>query len=345
MKHKSNCLVLDWFRSSRGDNSLLRRNLFWIYNYLYNARLFDKPVEHYSQPLQQVEAVFCAHRLDMNEFSWAYLYDYLNKFPLAYNFFLDTCDADLIIGYELSRAQLRALDTEGKTYINLCTHPIRFTPDYFLAASTNSPEIHTRLEAVGPMREYIDVNVRMAMARAARRYHKRLDTDEGLIFFAQTAVDASRISNGELVGTEFIISEIKFLLRELNISNFYIKSHPHEKIDPLLLSELTKLKGKEITTNTYDLLSVDNLKLCALSSGVCHEALYFNCHPYRFLEDDNKFPIIGEEAAIGQYLPLPANVYSREVWDYILYGGKEKPATNWPLPHTPYRAASGLAWG
>lgn len=337
-------LVLDWFRNKNGDNGVLSRNAGWLHNYLYASGLFEDTIENANDNIRRSESIYRASGMAVNEFGWAYLYDHLEKFPLAYNFFLDSCGDDIVIGYELSRAQLRVINDAGLTYINLCTHPLRFAPDYFLAASTNDPEIHNRLTRVGPTRRYVDMNVGLVKARAARRYTRRMNPDAGLVFFAQIAVDASRINNGEIVDDQFIVNSLQKLVDEVKPNNLYFKDHPHEKMSPTLRNALVKMKGKDITTATYDLLSVDGLKLCALSSGVCHEAQYFDCNVTKFLEIENNFPTIGTVAEMGQYVALPTNMLSEDFWNFIIEGG-EKPTSIFPLPVTPYRTASGLAWG
>ena len=337
-------LVLDWFRNKNGDNGVLSRNAGWVHNYFSASGLIQGSLEDTKECIRRTESIYRASGMAVNEFSWAYLYDHLEKFPLAHNFFLDSCGDDIVIGYELSRAQLRAINDAGKTYINLCTHPFRFAPDYFLAASTNDPEINKRLNSIGPTRRYVDTNVGLVKARAARRYQRRMNPEFGLVFFAQIAVDSSRIKNGEIVDDHFIVNSLQKFVDELKPKNLYFKDHPHEKMSPTLRGALQKMKGKDITTPTYDLLSVEGLKLCALSSGVCHEAVYFGCDPTKFLEVEDNFPIIGTEAKMGQFVVLPTNILDEGFWNYILEGA-EKPESIFPLPTTPYRTASGLAWG
>ncbi|MDY4312262.1 hypothetical protein SOX05_20550 [Pseudomonas putida] len=339
-----NKLVLDWFRNKDGDNGVLLRNAGWLQNFLYSTGLVDNSSVEPSDNIRRVESVYKASGMAMNQHSWAYLYDNLERISIAHDFFLESCSSELVIGYELSRAQLQAIDKAGKRYINLCTHPLRFAPDYFLAAATNDPQIHSRLKSVAPTRDYIEQNVGLMKARAARRYHRRMNPEQGLVFFAQIAVDSSRIKNGEIIDDSYIIQSLERTLDEMKPKNLYLKHHPHEKMSSALTSALEKMKGKVIPTETYDLLSISGLRLCALSSGICHEAAYFGCKPTKFLPNPELFPILGEEIALGQYNILPSNIIDKRFWEYVLKGA-ECPAPVYPLPNTPYRTASGLSWG
>lgn len=92
-------------------------------------------------------------------------------------------------------------------------------------------------------------------ARAARRYHRRMNPEHGLVFFAQIAVDSSRIKNGEIIDDSYIIQSLERMLDEVKPKNLYLKHHPTKRC--LLLSPAPwKMKGKVIPTETYDLLSI-----------------------------------------------------------------------------------------
>lgn len=342
-------LAFDWFRNRDGDVGILRRNIHWLRHYLSCAGLFDPDPQRLDACAARSAEIYKALNLAHNQISWAYLCDRLEACPLAAEFFLEACAgeggaAEPVVGYELSRAQMRLLDSQGRTYVNLRVHPIRFLPDYHLALATNSPEIHERAVALGPARGFIDLNVALLKARAARRYSRRLDPDQGCVFFAQTAFDSSRIREGELLDDAFLLAELADYAEREGVANKYFKRHPHEEPTAVLDKGLARQGWISTNTSTYDLLSVEGLRVCALSSSVCHEAHYFGARPTTFFKGADRFPYVGEPSAPGDYVMTPANLHDAEVWRYLFEGG-EKPAAEYPRHQTPFRISSNLAWG
>jgi len=336
--------AFDWFRNIDGDPSVLRRNVAWCSHYFSQAGFEAESAEANLDRVARAANIFQSLNVSYNHYGWAYLYDRLDAFPLAQEFFLDSCRDDVVVGYEMSRAQCRVLEQAGKKYINLRAHPVRFLTDYLLAASTNDRDFHARLLSAAPPRSYLDQHVAFHKARAARRYQRRMDPDAGIVFFAQISFDASRIRNGEFLGDEFISLNLERYIDVQKPKNIYVKRHPHEKMKPSLLTTLKKMGGKEIETNTYDLMSVERLRLCALSSSVCHEAVYFGAVPTPFYTPPDVTPLVGEQAPVGDYIMTPANIFDRAFWSYIL---QDAPAPEfvYPMPLAPFRTASGLSWG
>ncbi len=336
-------LAFDWFRNADGDNGILKRNVAWCYHYLHPSGVFDAPLEKLQTNILKAESICKVLNVSYSLQTWAYLYDKLDAFPAAVEYFIGTCPGAIVIGYELSRAQLRAIDAAGKTFINLRTHPIRFLSDYVFGASTNSAAIHERLIALAPERSRIDVSVSHHKARAARRYQRRLNAAEGIVFFAQIASDASRIMDGEMLDDGYVITSLQEYVSKEAPKNIYYKQHPHEKIPERLLNGLKAIKAKETTTPTYDLLSVPGLRVCALSSSVCHEAEYFGAKATKFYDAPDVTASVGSVADVGSYIMLPANIYDPTVWKYLL-GQGDLPARIYPTTATPFSTASGISW-
>lgn len=337
-------LTFDWFRNSDGNREILRRNVEWHYHYFSPAGCFRTSLDELKGFLKDAGETLVTSGLTDTHFSWAYVFDDLTLFPQLQEFFLKSCPGQTVVGFELSRGQKALLETAGKTYVDLRIHPVRFLPDYMFAASTNSRVIHDRLSALAPCRTYVDRHVAFCKARAARRYTKRTNTAQSVIFFAQTAIDSSRIRNREVVGDLFIVSKLERIIDEFQPRSFFVKHHPHEKMFPDMMGALKKLKAKETKTNTYDLLSTDGLVLASLSSSVCHEAQYFDTNPHMFLEPIETFSMIGEEPRLGEYVMLPSNLNTPEIWRFIL-GDGPRPDPIYPEPLSPYKTASGLSWG
>lgn len=337
-------LTFDWFRNIDGDRAIPRRNLEWTYHYLSSAGLFDAELPHLNSFLDQAGSALNQCGLMDTHHAWAHIYEDLSNWPELEVFFLSSAQSPIIIGFELSRGQKDLLTRAGKTYVDLRTHPVRFLPDYMFAANTNSPEIHTRLCAVAAPRSYIDRHVGFTKARAARRYSNRIDVQNSLVFFGQTAIDASRIQNHEIVEDLFVLSEIERLLETQKVENFYVKHHPHEAMSPFLMDALKRLNAIETNTNTYDLLSTDGVLCASLSSSVCHEAQYFKARSHTFLEPLYTIATIGRDYKLGEYLMMPSNLHSAAFWQFLLHG-ETMPDPEFPELQTPYKSASGLSWG
>lgn len=336
-------LAFDWFRNIAGDSSLLLRNIHWFHSYIRAIRLTGQAVETLQTKRERVGSVFRALNLSYNEHAWAHLYDHLSEFPLARDYFLQGCDADIIIGYELSRSQKKLLSDAGKKYIDVRTHPIRFLTDYHLCAASNDAEIHSKLCSLAPSTEYIDCHVGFHKARAGRRYQKRMDPTKGVVFFGQTAFDSARIRQGEFLDDAFIIDRLERYISETGALNVYYKAHPHEPLAPSLIDWLKKKGARETTTQTYDLLSVTGVRIAALSSSVCYEAAYFGAEGTAFYRAPEVFSCDGSGDA-GVYQLLPANIYEQAMWRYLTESDS-KPEPLYPVPLVPFRQSSGLSWG
>ncbi|MEL6266549.1 MAG: hypothetical protein AAFR52_13025 [Pseudomonadota bacterium] len=336
-------LAFDWFRNKGGDRAILLRNVAWAYHFLGAAGFVGSDLDTLRQRVARAGDAMRAAGLENTHHAWALLYDRLADWPDLAGYFLEGCASDPVIGFELSRAQKALLTGEGRRYVDLRTHPVRFLPDYFFAAATNDPALHERLATLQPPRRYVDQHVHFARARAARRYHDRLDPARDVVFFGQTAVDSSRIRDGALVDDLYILLEVEARLAA-GPGRLHIKHHPHEQLPPPLLRELKALGGREIATATYDLLSVPGLGVMALSSSVCHEARYFDAAPLSLLDMGEPVAMIGEGTVPGDYVMMPANAHTPGIWDYLRHGG-QVPDCAYPALATPFRAASGLAWG
>lgn len=336
-------VAFDWYRNISGDSSLLLRNIHWFHSYIRASQFTGGDAESLQDKRERVGSVFRALNLSYNEYAWAHLYDHLPEFPLARDFFLQGCEDDLIIGYELSRGQKRVLADAGKKYIDIRTHPIRFLTDYHLCAASNDAAIHARLCALAPTAEFIDCHVAFHKARAGRRYQKRMDPSKGIVFFGQTAFDSARIRHGEFLDDSFIIDRLDRYISESGAQNVYYKAHPHEPLNPGLVDWLKKTGARETTTHTYDLLSVKGVRIAALSSSVCHEAPYFGAEGTAFYRAPELYSCDGS-GEIGVYQLLPANIYERAMWLFLLEA-RDMPVSVYPVPLVPFRQSSGLSWG
>ncbi|MEM6627201.1 MAG: hypothetical protein AAF719_10900, partial [Pseudomonadota bacterium] len=320
-------LVFDWFRNVGGDNSILRRNVNWCANYFSAALDVNTCTSSREEFLSRAKRIVNASSIAYNENGWAYLYDHLDSVPIVSEFFLESCGVnEVVVGYELSRAQKRTLTKMGRAYVDIRLFPLRFLTDYHLSASTNDKSIHDRLVTLTPAPEYIQHHVAFRKSRAARKYDKRLDPKIGAVFFGQTQFDSSRIRNGEFIDDLFIRDALEEYKSEHNLTNFYIKAHPHEPLSRELERELTKIGCKVTRTDTYHLLSVDDIRVCSLSSSVGFEAPHFGAKAKTFLPSAEKFRNVEEQTDVGDYIILPSNIYQKDFFDYILKGdGKFKP--------------------
>ena len=320
------------------------RNARWFCHYTAQSNAIESHIDEIIKPIEQIEKIYNSSGLEYTHDSWAIVYDYLEDHKEMEKFFKNTIRHDIVFGFELSRAQKRLLNKLGVTFLDFRTHPVRFLTDYHLAVSTNSQDIHNRLTQTQPSQSYIELHAQFARARAAHRYHRRMNPSHGLVFFGQTAIDSSRIRDGRIVDDIFILSKVRATIEKLGPRNFYYKSHPHENLDPYFESKLKSLGGRRTNTNTYDLLSVDKLRFVTLSSSVFFESKYFNCFGEKLIDDLENYPQPNENSEVGDYLFCPTNIFSKQMIEYLIRNRKP-PHSVYPLPETPYKESIRVRWG
>lgn len=328
-------MIFDWFRNKEGDASILMRNIAWCVQAL--GDVFDLSDQVLLAPIAHAKQSYVASGLTYGHAAWAELYDHLEEYEPAEKMFRDAISqaakpSNVVIGFELSRAQRRLLEQTGQRFLDLRLHPVRFLTDYHFAAASNDPDLHARLRGLAPERAYLDHHVDRIMAQAAPEFDAAYDS----VLFAQTAIDASRIRDGLVLDDLFVAHHIAKAMAA-NPAKLHLKAHPHELASMLL-------PGRATHAASYDILSVPDLPIFALSSSIVHEAQYFPARAVAFLEPQEQFARIGEPGDPGTYHMLPANFQDPALWTHILTGAA-RPDLLYSTSEAPYKFASGMSWG
>ncbi len=186
----------------------------------------------------------------------------------------------LVICREPSPIFIKAFNILKIPYIELAIHSIRFLDDLILAFRSSDNCIYEKLKSFEMNVEEIFYYVNLLKAEALRKYSYHYNTLENnsAIFFGQTAIDRSLLDykNKQLV--DFMMYKDKFEQLTDKFETVYYKPHPHYTDDNILnfVKKFSNTKIIHNEINTYDLLSLPNIKCCcAISSGTLNEARYF----------------------------------------------------------------------
>lgn len=189
-------------------------------------------------------------------------------------------DNSLVICREPSPLFIKAFDILKIPYIELAIHSVRFLDDLVLAFRSSDNRIYNKLKSFEMDKEEIFYYANLLKAEALRKYsynYAPID-DNSAIFFGQTAVDRSLLDYDNKKLVDLIMYKDEFIELTNKFDTVYYKPHPHY-IDENIIKFVQSFKNTKIIQNeinTYDLLSLPNLKCCsAISSGTLNEAKYF----------------------------------------------------------------------
>ncbi len=219
----------------------------------------------------------------------------------------------LVIGWGLTPAQQRCIDTCGASYLDIEIDPRRFTEHLHFCARTNDPAIEAALLARRVDEELFWNHASALKGRFARHgagslFDARLRVG---LFFGQSLVDLSLVSGGRTMHPASVIAPLRELARGVDL--LVVKPHPYE---PALhdLAPIPRAIPNVAWTreNTYALLSAGNVHFAAsLSSSVLAEARYFRKPAHALIRADRN---AGEllPAACSGWIPVGADLGSKE---------------------------------
>lgn len=219
----------------------------------------------------------------------------------------------LVIGWGLTPAQQRCIDTCGASYLDIEIDPRRFTEHLHFCARTNDPAIEAALLARRVDEELFWNHASALKGRFARHgagslFDARLRVG---LFFGQSLVDLSLVSGGRTMHPASVIAPLRELARGVDL--LVVKPHPYE---PALhdLAPIARAIPNVAWTreNTYALLSAGNVHFAAsLSSSVLTEARYFRKPAHALIRADRN---AGEllPAACSGWIPVGADLGSKD---------------------------------
>jgi len=217
----------------------------------------------------------------------------------------------LVISFEMADSIKRALTQLGIPFIDLNIHPVRFLPDVFFAAQTNTQAVFEAMLAHHtPSETYFDWADLLAAA-AIKRPHISIAPDTALLV-GQTRVDRSLIIDGRLHGLADYADTLRSLMPPGRPLMF--KPHPYNPGGHGLQGAPF---DAAITTsaNIYTLLPQENLShVIGISSSVLVEAHYFGKQVTALSALPFSIPDTAEQAEPGQHLSLYDACFSTDFW-------------------------------
>lgn len=251
----------------------------------------------------------------------------------------------LVISFEMADSIKRALTQLGIPFIDLNIHPVRFLPDVFFAAQTNTPAL---FEAMRPHHTPSDTYFDWAdllSAAAIKRPHIPIPPDTALLV-GQTRVDRSLIIDGQLHGLADYADTLRGLLPPNRPLMF--KPHPYNPVRPALHG--APFDGMvTATANIYTLLPQENLShIIGISSSVLVEARYFGKRVTALSALPFDIPDTAEQAEPGQHLSLYDACFSTDFWREALapvLNTTAKTGHRFQRPANALRLSLGNFWG
>jgi hypothetical protein len=211
----------------------------------------------------------------------------------------------LVIGWGLTPALQHCIARSGASYLDIEIDPRRFTEHLHFCARTNDPVIEAALRA-RRVNEELFWNHAAALKGYFARHGASSLFDPRLrvgLFFGQSLVDLSLISDGRTMHPASVIAPLRELAQGVDL--LVIKPHPYE---PALhdLAPIARAIPNVAWTqeNTYALLSAANVHFAAsLSSSVLTEARYFRKPAHALIHADRN--ALGQlPRACSEWMPV-----------------------------------------
>jgi hypothetical protein len=212
---------------------------------------------------------------------WASLYDEVSL-PKCLDFTFSNADDDLLIIFEGSPSILNRYNREGRKFIDIRVHNVRFSDELALAMYSNDKSILERLRSFAISENYFYEQAKTICSRftsTSPMYYG------ALIFFGQCDNDASLIQDGRFlsIGLPGVLEQ----LGKLGAAIFH-KPHPYQPTSKNVADWITSFpQSTLLEMNTYELLAtVKNITVVTQSSCVGVEAKYFG-HKAVFLSKNS----------------------------------------------------------
>jgi hypothetical protein len=302
------------FRSSQTEN------IIWLYRLLRRrlAEATGLPVEMkaWGQGID-TPAFYRALGLEQDTEGWitAFATRTLNREALH---ILEAAFQDaLVVSFEAPESIKQAFTYLGIPFVDLNLHPIRFLPDVFFAAQTNTRGVFEAMKRYHtPSATYFDW-ADLLSAAAIKLPHLPMPPQTTLLL-GQTRVDRSLIVDGQVRNLADYTAALRSLLQPGQPLMF--KPHPYNPAGFGLLE--TGIPFGDVTwtsANIYALLAHENLShVIGVSSSVLMEARYFDKKASSLAAPPFDIPDTAAEAVPGQYLSLYDSCFDTDFWRDVL---------------------------
>jgi hypothetical protein len=265
--------------------------------------------------------VFQAYEAD-NVSAWAERYDTLWPDGLG-AVFSKLQHMDLVVGFELSPTVKRFVAANGRTYINLQIHPVRYLRDLCIGMTTNSDEIQERIDGEEISPDLID-----AEARRLRALFRRMDLPschfpDMPFLIGQTPHDSSLISNRRISTWRDHKEKLTQCLKDFENVAFFPHPYNSENIDLIDFFRVDLNKTVVVSdVNSYSALlshSGDMKQVITLSSSLGVEAATFGFE-VDFLLHNPCQGFYVEGVDIKPMTMLGHGVLSKAFWEECIWG-------------------------
>ena len=211
----------------------------------------------------------------------------------------------LIIGFEISKVDIKYLNQEGYDWINLSIHPLRFMDDlYFSLETSMNVDFARNSVSTG----FIDMSVKVLKQRYNPNFKKQ-ETRKKLCILGQLPDDKSVFINNTFKELRDYTERLDYIVKDFD--EVLYKPHPYnvdKKADKYIQKRYnTKLLLEE---DIYKLFSQKEISsFCAISSSLLYEAKSFGLESIFLDKSPLKF---------SQPVSYRSLIEDKEFWSKIL---------------------------
>jgi hypothetical protein len=293
------CFVYDFFRSIH-DNGTAARNGRWLYDLLspglvqlgHDIRWMDAGEPSVERGIATLLGAAAGWR---GTDAWVAAFSAPETREIVAQASAPLRHFELVIGFELSPNQIRALCSEGIPFLDVSIDPIRFGPDIFFRMRTNDDALLQMLDAheigLETLRPYASL-LRSKVGRSLRQPDAHAPA---ILFAGQTDVDASLISGARLARAACYTAELRQALAQGQ--QLLLKPHPGGQAHQDILGLGAAFPAARlINDNIYALLCAPWIeRVITLSSSVAQEAELFDKPATCLAQPDNTQSRIGAD--------------------------------------------------
>jgi hypothetical protein len=258
--------------------------------------------------------------------AWARRYDDSGPTCL-HGVFEELCKHDLVIGYEMPPVVKRHLHRNGRPYLNLYIHPLRFLRDLCFGFTTNATWIAERLAVCWIASDEVERQAHRLKAMFRHRLAEACAVPAGLpVLVGQTAQDSVLIRDGRFDTWQDHSEELASLLNPFDAIVFL--EHPQRPSSSTVVEYLRSELGKTVVStnaNGYGVLmsNTDIPKVLTLASSLGVEADAIGLDA-KFLLDDPRLKFVLPEIESSDPAPCGHGVLHADFWAGLVNKDKQR---------------------
>jgi hypothetical protein len=194
----------------------------------------------------------------------------------------------IVFAFEISNVDKKYLNKIGVPWLSYSIHPLRFLDDLYL-------DIQTNLKLDFSIFYASHARIEMCIQALHSRYRLKLsqNSHKSLCIIGQTPFDKSVFIDGEFKSLKNYSKKIDEICKSYN--KIYYRPHPHLSCNENDKFIRDKYKTTDVKiSNLYAFLIANpNMSVCAISSSVLNEAIYFGNKVYKLetITKNNSQPI------------------------------------------------------